>query len=280
MPCPTVRSFTVVDQDQSDNVQTTYLATADGKIAQMNAANAAALQNAAVIANGSDNRLVSVALDGTLGCTPWTAPDLTDNGNMVPSQALDELQAAAMQAAPVALVPAGDPMVLNNGQPDLRKTNLYRMGVDQPLAQNVNAASTTTYCQNILAMAPTRLNLDKKLTNAAASPDPAVASTLFNFLANRLMTTLGPNGGLNCTGLLKVGNPVTVRTNGKGVVISATINAGGGNGGGGTGGNGPNCVVNGKTIAGCTGTTTIGNQNCTFSVNPNNNQVNVKCVAA
>jgi hypothetical protein len=29
LPCPTVRDFAVVDQDQSDNVNTHYLATAD-----------------------------------------------------------------------------------------------------------------------------------------------------------------------------------------------------------------------------------------------------------
>ena len=43
MPCPTVRDFSVVDQDQSDNVVTHYLATAGGQTAQNNAANRAAL---------------------------------------------------------------------------------------------------------------------------------------------------------------------------------------------------------------------------------------------
>src|SRR5581483_3659740 len=39
MPCPTTRDFSVVDQDQSDNVQTQYLANANGQIAQLTAAN-------------------------------------------------------------------------------------------------------------------------------------------------------------------------------------------------------------------------------------------------
>src|SRR6266568_6671043 len=42
-PCPTVRDFRIVDQDQSDNVQTTYLVTATGQTAQNTAANRAAL---------------------------------------------------------------------------------------------------------------------------------------------------------------------------------------------------------------------------------------------
>ncbi|HEX4721028.1 MAG TPA: hypothetical protein VH333_00840, partial [Pseudonocardiaceae bacterium] len=51
-PCPTTRDFSVVDQDQSDNVVTHYLATANGRIAQNNAANAAKLNNAVDLANG------------------------------------------------------------------------------------------------------------------------------------------------------------------------------------------------------------------------------------
>src|SRR5206468_2767807 len=42
-PCPSVRDFSVVDQDQSDNVTTTYLVTANGEVAQMTTANAATL---------------------------------------------------------------------------------------------------------------------------------------------------------------------------------------------------------------------------------------------
>lgn len=275
--CPTVRSFTVVDMDQSDNLPVKYLVTPNGQVVQMTAKNAARFPNATPLGNPSDNGLVDNVLDGALGCTPWKVTDLADPGQTLSAFPLNELQAAAMQPAPVALIPVGDPMVLNNNQPDLRKTNLYRVGADQPVAGSMNAANTKVYCQNILAQAPARLNLDKQFTNAVPSPDAAVASTLFNFLANRLMGTLGPNG-LNCTHLLKVKNPVTVQTNGEGVVINATIHVGGQ--GGGQGGNAPDCVVNGTTVAGCSGTAAIGNQNCTLSVNGDNNQVNINCAAA
>src|SRR6266567_6013272 len=98
LPCPTVRDFGIVDMDQSDNVTTTYLVTPDGKTAQTTAANAGTVQNTQTIANASDNRLVAVAMDGALGCTPWKAPDLADNGNMLPSLPLNEMLAAARQA--------------------------------------------------------------------------------------------------------------------------------------------------------------------------------------
>src|SRR5260221_10711741 len=83
-PCPSVRDFGLVDMDQSDNVITTYLVTANGQTAQMTTANAAALQNAQTQANGSDNRLLAVGLDTAVGCTPRMAPHLADPGHMLP----------------------------------------------------------------------------------------------------------------------------------------------------------------------------------------------------
>src|SRR5260370_5824129 len=222
MTCPTVRDFTVVDQDQSDNVTTTYLMTQKGQEAQMTAANIAKLQNGQVQANGSDNRLVDVALDGALGCTPWMAPDLADPGQMATALPLNELQAAAHQAAPIALVPTGDPMVLVNGNPDLNKLNAYRVGVDQPKVQSLSAASTKTYCTNLFAIAPQRMLLDASLTKTAPSADPAVANTLFTFLAQRFVTTFEANG-LNCKKSLGVPDPVSVKTDENGVAGYATL---------------------------------------------------------
>jgi hypothetical protein len=232
LTCPTTRDFSVVDQDQSDNVTTTYLVTQDGHIAQNTAANQAALAGAQTQVNGSDERLLSVALDGALGCTPWMAPDLANNGAMVPALPLNELQAAQDQKAPIALVPQGDPMTLVAGNPNQGKVNLYRQGVDQQTT-GAGGASTTTYCQNLLQVAPARLQKDMQFTMNRPSPDAAAANNLFTFLAQRFNATFGPNN-LNCTGLLGVQNPITLQQDGNGVTIAATINLngqGGNNGG-------------------------------------------------
>jgi hypothetical protein len=223
--CPTVRDFSVVDQDQSDNVTSTYLITSTGAIAQNTAANAASFSGSTVLANGSDNRLAAVALDTALSCAPWKAPDLADPGQMVTAQPLDELQAAMYQQAPIALVPQMDPMVLVNGKPSLEKQNLYRMGVDQPreTSRTQAAADEKAYCQTLLQIAPARIQQDETFTSARPSPDPAVASNLFTFLAARFSTTFGPDG-LNCTGTLNVANPVTL-TQSNGVVVGATFAA-------------------------------------------------------
>jgi hypothetical protein len=220
--CPTVRDFSIVDQDQSDNTTTTYLLTPTGQTAQNTAANRAAL-GSTLAKNPSDERLLTL-VDAALGCTPYEAPDLADNGNGVPALPLNELQAAAFQRAPSALVPANDPFVLVNGQPNLQQLNAYRLGVDQPPAASLADASTTAYCRNLLQIAPARLALDKPFTQAKPSPDPAVASNLFAFLAQRFVFTF-ENQGLNCTGLLKVTDPVTL-TFANGVVVDATIQVG------------------------------------------------------
>ncbi len=217
--CPTVRDFSIVDQDQSDNTPTTYLVTTTGQTAQNTAANRAAL-GTNLAKNPSDERLLTL-VDAAIGCTPYEAPDLADNGNPVPALPLNELQAAAFQAAPSALVPANDPFVLVKGQPNLQQLNAYRLGVDQQPAASLADASTTAYCSNLLQIAPARLALDKPFTQSRPSADPAVASNLFAFLAQRFVFTF-ENQGLNCTGLLKVTDPITL-TVANGVVVDATI---------------------------------------------------------
>src|SRR5713101_5009034 len=223
LPCPTTRDFSIVDQDQSDNVTTTYLITASDQVAQNNQANAAAL-GGQMQKNGSDERLLTL-VDSALGCNPWMAPDLADPGQMLPSLPLNELQAAAHQARPVARVPEGDPMVLTNNQPDMNKLNAYRRGVDQSPVGTQAAASTTTYCKHLLAIGPARIQLDMQLTQGRPSPDPAAANSLFTFLAQRFIASYGANG-LNCVDLLNVPDPLAVTTDDNGVDISATTNTG------------------------------------------------------
>ncbi|MGZ6355676.1 MAG: hypothetical protein ACXWOX_13945 [Ktedonobacteraceae bacterium] len=270
LPCPTVRDFSIVDQDQSDNVTTTYLVNGNGQTAQMTAANLAALQNAQPQVNASDNRLLDVGIDAALGCTPWMAPDLADPGQLATALPLNELQAAAHQAVPVALVPNRDPMVLVNNERNLDKVNAYRIGVDQPTVQNLDAADTFLYCANLFAIAPQRILLDAAQTQIRPSPDPAVANSLFTFLAQRFVFTYEANG-LNCMKALGQPDPVTVQLDGNGVAIAATIN------GVTINTNTIDCSVNGTVLAGCSGKTTINGQPCSFLLDRNVRQVKITC---
>jgi len=220
--CPTTRDFAIVDMDQSDNVQTQYLANANGQIAQFSAANQAKLTNATALGNPSDNALVTKILDPALGCKPFTIPDQVNPGTPTATLATDELVAALQQKAPVALIPAGDPMVLVDGALNLTKTNLYRVGVNMAPVGSVNGADTATYCTNLVKVGLPRLILDKPNFVKRPSPDGgATANSLFAFLANRLSATFSADG-INCVGLLKIQNPITLTANGD-VVTDAAI---------------------------------------------------------
>lgn len=272
LTCPTVRDFSVVDQDQSDNVTASYLVNGNGRTAQMTAANQAALPNTQVLTNGSDNGLLDYFIDPALGCTPWMVPDLANPGHMANALPLDELQAAAHQAAPVALIPNFDPMVVANGNLNLNKVNAYRLGVDQPPVQNAGVSSTKTYCQNLLAVGPSRLQLDARLTKFQNSPVPAAGNSLFTFLAQRFVFTYEADG-LNCMKRLNQPDPVTLKKDNNGVAIDATIN-------GATIVQPVNCSVNGNLLLGCSGSTTINGQSCSVAFDRNARQVNITCPAA
>jgi hypothetical protein len=219
--CPTTRSFTVVDQDQSDNVTTQYLLTASGRTAQFNKPNAAAMTGASVISNGSDNVLLDGFLDPVLGCKPFTAPDLSQGGAPGTSQALDELSAAKSQAAPVALVPENDPMATVNGALNATKTNHYRAMVGQSGISSKNDAtdSPANYCRNMINIQTRFLSNHEALLASAPSPVPAVGNNLLSFMANRLIMSYV---NLGCQ-KLGVQNPVKVTFNSQGAATSATF---------------------------------------------------------
>jgi len=217
-PCLTTRDFALIDQDQSDNVPSAYLANGNGQTAQFNAANQAAIGNAVTISNPSDNGLLDNFVDPALGCTPWTVPDLTNNGNPAAALPLDELQAAANQAAPVALVPSNDPMALSNGNTSTQKTNLYRAGVDQPA---LPAGQTpAVYCGDMDSIQAVRLQQDVNLLMNGKTPSAAAATNLFTFLGMRLQQSFG---NLNCQNF-GLTNPVTtLGMDGNGVVVSVVF---------------------------------------------------------
>jgi hypothetical protein len=223
LACPTTRSFTMVDQDQSDNVTSRYLLTATGQTAQRNTANVARLAGATTITNGSDNALLSFFLDPALGCTPMTAPDLSNPGQVGTSQAMDELAAAASQTAPIALTPVNDPMTMGNGAFSIRKTDLYRRGVDQPLLPRDTSATANAqaYCTDMINIEAARLQLDKSFTTGAPSPVPSLGDNLFTFLAARLAGSFG-NLGCQKYGLT---DPVTLTLDANGVATDAALSA-------------------------------------------------------
>jgi hypothetical protein len=220
MTCPTVRDFSIVDQDPDDNDTAHYLLTAGGLTAQDNAANTANLAGAAVIQNGSDNNLIDTFVDPALGCTPFEAPDLSNPGAMTSSQQLDELLANRDQQAPVAEVEPGDPMTTIGSDDDIIagdfplagnlnafKTDLYRANVGQPFIPFGDSGMaglvtvTQQWCQNLQTVGAARLALD---AGFETGPSPTAGMTLAQFLAARFAASVSL---VNC-GLFNPGSTV------------------------------------------------------------------------
>jgi hypothetical protein len=232
LPCPSVRDFSLVDQDQSDNVTSHILAAANGQTGQNNAATKAAVaqlgQVPVDLANGSDNRLLAVFVDPTLGCTPWMLPNMSSDGMATPSLPLNELQAAQQQAAPIALIPLNDPMATVNAMPSPNKVNLFRAEVgDLPLnAAGSDNGSGATYCMNLFQNPAgiARVFNAMNILQNGKSPNPAAATNLFTFLAMRASTAFLA-GNLGCMALTNLPNPITLTVNGNNVVVAATYTA-------------------------------------------------------
>ena len=233
--CPTTRSFDVVDQDPSDNVTTSYLLTADGRTAQDDGANRAALPGALPIDNGSDNRLLDDFILPALGCSPFTAPDLSNAGRPGTSQTLDELSAAVSQQAPVALVPENDPMTMTGDGLSADKTDLYRLGVGQPLlpagqVESVplpgpgrqQADTPADFCANMLSIQTAFIAANQARFAAAPSPVPLTGSNLFTFMAARLSASFA---NLGCAGF-NLHNTVGLTTSARGIAVAATLDPG------------------------------------------------------
>jgi len=231
-PCPTTRSFQLVDQDPSDNVTTKYLLTTTGRTAQDSPANAARLPTAIPINNGSDNALLDNFILPALGCAAFTAPDLSDAARPGTSQTLDELSAAANQRAPIALVPENDPMTLVNGSLSRPKTNLYRLGVGQPLVEGGGgqpfgdsraagqyAGTPASFCANMLNIQTAFIAASQSRFSASPSPVPATGSNLFTFMAARLSASFA-NLGCASFGLK---NTVSLTQDAQGVAVTAAF---------------------------------------------------------
>jgi hypothetical protein len=222
MPCLTTRSFALIDQDQSDNVTTEYLANSAGQVAQDTAASERSLGRGAVtLFNGSDNGLLDFFVDPALGCAPWTVPDLANAGAPATGLPLDELQSAQWAGkvaggGPEALVPLNDPMTVGaNGHFSTAKAGTYRSIMDMPPLPA--GQSPKTYCADMEKIQGRRLQQDVNLLIGGPSPAPGTADNLFTFLSSRLQASFA---NLNC-GSFGMKNDVTTTVNRSGVVVAA-----------------------------------------------------------
>ena len=205
--CPTTRSFSIVDQDQSDNVLSQYIVTEDLKIAQDIPANRNNLKVLKIISNGSDNRLLNIFVNPAIGCDSFTAPYLVDNNIQGSSVALNEIQANLIPITKTtALVPPFSPFVVdNNNEQSVLKTNLYRDGVNQPNILIVDNNDNINYCNQMANIAPNFFIKHKIAFLNTKSPAEDLANNLLNFLALRFENSWQE---LNCKKLIGIPSPI------------------------------------------------------------------------
>jgi hypothetical protein len=218
--CESTHSFSLVDQDPSDNVDSEYLLTGNDQTAQDSAANKAALGGSTVISNGSDEGLLDRFVDPATGCTPPQGTDPTSANGIAGSQALNELSARQNQRGEVALLPPNDPQLLVDNQFSIGKTNAYRMLTDQPLIPpyaNKNRMAAE-FCQQMVNAAPAKLQLDQVMEATFTTPVPATGDNLATFMGARLAASF-TNLGCQNFGLT---DPATVTVDGNGVATEVT----------------------------------------------------------
>jgi len=145
---------------------------------------------------------------------------------MIASVPHNEISADRNQKPPLALLPLNNPMTLVNGQPNLAKTNLYRIGVGQPRALTVadKTVDGTNFCFFFYTIHPMRLLKNVGTFVNFPSPDPGAGNSLYTFLAQRFFNSFGVNG-LDCINKLQIPQPgpITITLDGNGVAIAALV---------------------------------------------------------
>jgi hypothetical protein len=251
-PCPAINSFTIVDQDPNDNVQTQYLVDPGGRTGQYTVGNAQAHPDATPNLNPSDNVLLSDFVNPAIGCFPWKVQNLADQGGSwtpvnagppVASLALDQLQASFDEVrATESAVPLVDEMTLAGAEPpaatqqNVAKTNLYRAGVDQsPIntagfaaPDEVQSGAEATWCADLAAQFPTWLQAHYGYLIEQSSPVPGEGSNLYTFLAERFVVTWSmalPRPGVlpTCTQDTGLADPIATFVNGDGVAVAVNV---------------------------------------------------------
>ncbi len=221
--CPVTRNFEAADADLGDNVTTQYLLNpVTGQTAQYNTSNVGYLEGARLLISRSDNTVLDQFLDPVLGCTPFQAPDLGDNGVLTSSMALDEIAAGAYQPKIAALAPENGKMVRgSDGEFDAAKTDMYREELGQAPISNRGSKTSgpEMYCQDIVNIQTPFLAANRTLLATGQSPVTAVGNNLLTFMANELNLSF-TDLGCQHFGLT---NPVTVHRNGAGVAVAATF---------------------------------------------------------
>ena len=220
--CPVISNFEVAGLDPGESVTTTYLLNPlTGQTAQDSSTYRSYIAGSTLLHGNSANAVLDQYVDPILGCTPFEAPDLSNANVPAPSEALDEIAAGAYRPKTAALMPENDKVVMDGGEPDPAKTNLYReeLGQAPVSSQSDKTSDPAMYCENLVDIQTPFLAANQKLLASSQSPVTATADNLLTFLANDLSASFA---SLGCQ-QFHLTNPVTLKRSSAGVTIAATF---------------------------------------------------------
>jgi hypothetical protein len=220
--CPVISNFEVAGLDPGESVTTAYLLNPlTGQTAPDSQTYQGYIAGATLTQGNSADSVLDQYVDPILKCTPFEAPDLSDSNVPAFSEALDEIAAGAHQPETAALVPENDKVVMDGGEPDPAKTDLYRgeLGQAPTSSQSGKASDPAMYCQNLVNIQTPFLAANQKLLATGQSPVAGTAGNLLIFLANDLSASFT---SLDCQ-QFHLTDPVMLKRNSAGTAVAATF---------------------------------------------------------
>ena len=210
--CPSIRSFSFINEYQSYKTLSSYLITDKLKVAQNLQKNRNILNTITVIENTNDgNKLLVDYVHQALSCNTFKVLDNIENV-LKPSLALNELQAYLRNDT--AYVMELNPMILS----DNNKLKLYRLGVNQPIDYPIIFSN---YCVSLAEETKMFMYNNYDILSVYKSPDQYVASNLLTYMAIRFINAWEK---LNCSFHSKKTPPIKINYDDNGIGVSTIIN--------------------------------------------------------
>lgn len=211
--CPSIRSFSFINEYQSYKTLSSYLLTNELKVAQNTKKNRDRLKNIITIVENTDdgNKLLVDYIHTALKCNTFKVFDNTEN-ILKSSLALNEIQ-TTIQTYDFAYISEMNPMVKYNKE----KLKLYRLGVNQPINYNITPKK---YCLMLAEETEMFLYKNYNIFSVYKTPDPYIASNLLSFMGLRFVNAWN---NLNCFLYTQIESPITVNYNDNNIVVSVNI---------------------------------------------------------
>jgi hypothetical protein len=213
--CPSIRSFSFINEYQSYKTLSSYLLTNELKVAQNTQKNRDRLKNIITIVENTDdgNKLLVDYIHTALECNTFKVFDNTEN-ILKSSLALNEIQ-TTIRTYDFAYISEMNPMVKYNKE----KLKLYRLGLNQPI--DYYKINPKKYCLMLAEETEMFLYKNYNIFSVYKTPDPYIASNLLSFMGLRFVNAWN---NLNCFLYTQIESPITVNYNDNNIVVSVNIN--------------------------------------------------------